>query len=139
MEGEFQVSHGQVIAIDGKTVRRSHDRTIGNDAIHRVSAWASTNGMALGQCKVDVKSNEITAIPELLRVLDVSGCIVTIDAMGCQKKSTQTIRDEKADYSLHVKENQGNLYTDGQDWFAYADKVGFAGLNRTYHKRARAN
>jgi predicted transposase YbfD/YdcC len=134
VEGVFQVSDGQVIAIDGKTVRRSHDKTIGKDAIHMVSAWASTNGIALGQCKVDDKSNEITAIPELLRVLDVSGCIVTIDAMGCQKKIAQTIRDEKADYILHVKENQGNLYQDVQDWFAYADKVHFSGINSTYHK-----
>jgi predicted transposase YbfD/YdcC len=134
VDGVFQVSDGQVIAIDGKTVRRSHDRTIGKDAIHMVSAWASTNGIALGQRKVDAKSNEITAIPELLRVLEVSNCIVTIDAMGCQKKIAQTIRDEKADYILHVKENQGNLYQDLQDWFAYADKVHFAGINSTYHK-----
>ena len=134
VEGVFQISQGQVIAIDGKTVRRSHDRTIGKDAIHMVSAWASANGIAWGQCKVDDKSNEITAIPELLRVLDVSGCIVTIDAMGCQKKIAQTIRDEKADYILHVKENQGNLYQDLQDWFAYADKVHFAGINSTYHQ-----
>ena len=99
-----------------------------------VSAWASTNGIVLGQCKVDAKSNEITAIPELLRVVDVSNCIVTIDAMGCQKDIAQTIRDEKADYILSVKDNQGNLYHDIQDWFAYADKIGFAGMNSTYYK-----
>jgi len=81
----FRVTKGQVVAMDGKTARRSHDQTIGQAALHRVSAWASQTGIALGQRKVDDKSNEITAIPELLRVLDVSGCTVTIDAMGCQK------------------------------------------------------
>jgi predicted transposase YbfD/YdcC len=115
VEQVFRVTKGQVVAIDGKTVRRSHDRTIGKDAIHMVSAWASENGLVLGQCKVDEKSNEITAIPELLRVLDVNGCIVTIDAMGCQTKIAQAIRDEKADYVLRVKANQGNLHQDLQD------------------------
>lgn len=98
VERVFRVTGGQVIAIDGKTARRSHDQSIGKDAIHMVSAWANTNGITLGQRKVDDKSNEITAIPELLRLLNVAGCIVTIDAMGCQKSIAQTIRDEKADY-----------------------------------------
>jgi hypothetical protein len=97
VESVFRVTKGQVIAIDGKTSRGSHDQAIGQDAIHLVSAWASANGIALGQRKVDDKSNEITAIPELLTLLDVSGCIVTIDAMGCQTQIAQTIRDEKAD------------------------------------------
>jgi predicted transposase YbfD/YdcC len=134
VSGVFQVSKGQVIAIDGKTARRSHERTIGKDAIHMVSAWATRNGIALGQCKVDARSNEITAIPELLRVLDVSDCVVTIDAIGCQKEIAQTIRDEKADYVLRVKENQGNLYQDIAEWFAYADEVQFVGMNSTYHE-----
>jgi predicted transposase YbfD/YdcC len=99
-----------------------------------VSAWASGNGIVLGQRKVDDKSNEITAIPELLRVLDVAGCIVTIDAMGCQKGIAQTIRDEKADYVLRVKDNQGKLHQDLQDWFAYADKVQFTNMSSTYHE-----
>ncbi len=128
----FRVTEGQVVAIDGKTVRRSHDRTIGKDAIHMVSAWASESGLVLGQRKVDDKSNEITAIPELLRLLDVSGCIVTIDAMGCQTKITQAIRDEKADYVLRVKANQGHLYQDIQDWFAHADQVNFEGMTSDY-------
>jgi hypothetical protein len=97
----FQVTKGQVIAIDGKTSRGSHDKSIGKDAIHLVNAWASANGIALGQRKVDDKSNEITAIPERLRLLDVSGCIVTIDAMGCQTKIAQTIRDQQADSVDH--------------------------------------
>lgn len=134
VESVFRVTKGQVIAIDGKTARRSHDKTIGKDAIHMVSAWASTNGIVLGQRKIDDKSNEITAIPQLLRLLDVSGCIVTIDAMGCQTKIAQAIRDEKADYVLRVKDNQGNLHQDLQDWFAYADQVDFASMESSYHE-----
>lgn len=132
VEGVFAATRGQVIPIDGKTVRRSHDKTIGKDAIHMVSAWASETGIVLGQRKADDKSNEITAIPELLRLLDVAGCIVTIDAMGCQKSIAQVIRDEKADYVLRVKDNQGNLHQDLQDWFAYADQIQFANLRHTY-------
>ena len=134
IEGVFTVTQGQVIAIDGKTVRRSHDRTIGRDAIHIVSAWASANGITLGQRKVDDKSNEITAIPELLDLLNVTGCIVTIDAMGCQKKIAQKIRDEKADYVFSLKENQGKFLQDVQDWFAHADQVNFAGMTHDYHE-----
>lgn len=132
VEGVFSATRGQVVAVDGKTVRRSHHKTIGKDAIHMVSAWANQTGIVLGQRKVADKSNEITAIPELLRVLDVSGCIVTIDAMGCQKAIAQTIRDEKADYVLRVKDNQEHLHQDLRDWFAYADQVHYAGILHTY-------
>jgi len=132
VEGVFRVSRGQVIAIDGKTVRRSHDRTIGQDAIHMVNAWATHNGIALGQWQTDAKSNEITAIPPLLRQLNVAGCIVTIDAMGAQTKIAQAIRDEKADYVLRVKDNQGHLHQDLQDWFAHADNVQFADMQHSY-------
>lgn len=132
VEGVFSATRGQVVAVDGKTMRRSHDKSIGKEAIHMVSAWASATGIVLGQRKVDAKSNEITAIPELLRVLDVAGCIVTIDAMGCQTAIAQAIRDEKADYVLRVKANQGNLQQDIQDWFAYADRVQFANMQHTY-------
>ena len=134
VERVFTVTEGQVIAIDGKTARRSHDKSIGKDAIHMVSAWAHHNGITLGQRKVDDKSNEITAIPELLRLLDVTGCIVTIDAIGCQKSIAQTIRDEKADYVLRVKDNQGHLYQDLDDWFAYADQVHFQNMQHDYHQ-----
>jgi predicted transposase YbfD/YdcC len=134
IERVFSVTKGQVIAIDGKTVRRSHDKTIGKDAIHMVSAWANTNGITLGQRKVDDKSNEITAIPELLRLLNVAGCIVTIDAMGCQKKIAQAIRDEKADYVLRVKDNQGHLHQDIAEWFAYADEVQFRDMRHDYYE-----
>ena len=115
-------------------MRRSHDKTIGKDAIHMVSAWASANGITLGQRKVDAKSNEITAIPELLEMLNVTGCIVTIDAMGCQKKIAQKIWDGKADYVLSLKDNQGHLLQDVQDWFAHADQVNFAGMTHDYHE-----
>jgi predicted transposase YbfD/YdcC len=132
IERVFTVTKGQVIAIDGKTVRRSHDKTIGKDAIHLVNAWASANGITLGQRKTEDKSNEITAIPELLRLLNVAGCIVTIDAMGCQTKIAQAIRDEKADYVLRVKDNQGHLYQDIAEWFAYADEVQFRNMAHDY-------
>lgn len=134
VESVFQVTKGQVIAIDGKTSRGSHDKSIGKDAIHLVNAWASTNGIALGQRKVADKSNEITAIPELLRLLDVSGCIVTIDAMGCQTKIAQTIRDGKADYILQVKDNQRKLKQDLVDWFAYGDSQQFAQMTMDFHQ-----
>ena len=107
-----QVEAKQVVAIDGKTLRRSHDKGGGHAAIHMVSAWASANRLVLGQCKVDEKSNEITAIPELLRALELHGCLVTIDAMGCQTEITDLIVEQGADYLLQLKKNQGNLYDD---------------------------
>ena len=103
---------GEVIAVDGKTIRRSYDRASNQAALHMVSAWASENGLALGQVKTADKSNEITAIPELLEVLNVSGCIVTIDAMGCQQDITEAITDAGADYVLALKGNQGELRAD---------------------------
>lgn len=108
---------GEVVAIDGKTLRRSYDRESNKAALHMVSAWASENGMALGQVKTEEKSNEITAIPELLEVLNVSGCIVTIDAMGCQKAITEAIMDQGADYVLALKDNQGELRADTEALF----------------------
>jgi len=108
---------GEVVAIDGKTLRRSYDRESNKAPLHMVSAWASENGMVLGQVKTGEKSNEITAIPELLKVLNVSGCIVTIDAMGCQKAITKAITDEGADYVLALKDNQGELRADTEAIF----------------------
>jgi predicted transposase YbfD/YdcC len=139
VEAVFRVTKGQVIAIDGKTVRRSHDQTIGKEAIHIVSAWASLNGVVLGQRKVDAKSNEITAIPELLRLLDVSGCLVTIDALGCQKKIARAIRDAQADYLLRVKDNQASLHQDLANWFAYGDQQRFAQMNMDYAETVDKN
>ena len=109
-----------VIAIDGKTVRRSHDRASNKAAIHMVSAWGQANGLVLGQVKVDDKSNEITAIPRLLEQLDVRGCIVTIDAMGCQKEIAARIRERGGHYVLTAKENQHNLLNDIQEGFRHA-------------------
>lgn len=105
-----QVTAGQVVAIDGKTLRRSYDRRSAKAAIHMVSAWATHNRVVLGQLKTEEKSNEITAIPELLKVLDVSGCIVTIDAMGCQKAIAQQIVAQEGAYVLALKQNHETLY-----------------------------
>ncbi len=108
---------GQVVALDGKTLRRSHDRTVGKQAIHMVSAWAASSNLVLGQIKTDEKSNEITAIPALLDMLSLSGCIVTIDAMGCQRDIAQKILDRDADYVLAVKQNQPSLYRKTRELF----------------------
>lgn len=111
-----QLSQGEVVSIDGKAIRGS--RQADNKAIvHMVSAWASENSLVLGQRKVDGKSNEITAIPQLLRVLELSGTVVTIDAMGCQRSIAQQIVAQKADYILAVKENQAHLLEDIRDSF----------------------
>jgi predicted transposase YbfD/YdcC len=109
---------GQVIAVDGKQLRRSHNRETGKAAIYMVSAWATQNQLVLGQTKVADKSNEITAIPVLLRLLDISGCIVTIDAIGTQTEIAETIMAGGGDYLLAVKENQGHLFKDLQSFFA---------------------
>ncbi|NOZ73481.1 MAG: ISAs1 family transposase [Chloroflexi bacterium] len=102
----------EVIALDGKKLRRSYAKEDDKAAIHMVSAWASANRLVLGQRKVDEKSNEITAIPELLRALDIRGCIVTIDAMGCQTTIAELIVEGEGDYLLALKGNQGNLHED---------------------------
>jgi predicted transposase YbfD/YdcC len=111
------ITEGQVIAADGKALRRSHDRNLGKKALYMVSAWASESGLVLGQRKVDDKSNEITAVPELLEMLELSGCIVTLDAIHCQTETVETIIDKKADYVLPVKENQPKLLACLQDLF----------------------
>ncbi len=124
----------QIISVDGKQLRRSHDRSLGKDAIGMVSAWATANHLVLGQRKIKDKSNEITAIPQLLRVLELAGCIVTIDAIGCQTKIAETIVQQKADYLLAVKENQGQLYQEVQDLFAGCREVGFRDVPHDYCK-----
>ena len=112
------IIQGQIVNIDGKCLRGSDDQKLGKRAIYMVSAWAEANEIVLGQRKVNEKSNEITAIPELLKLLAVSGCIVTIDAMGTQTNIAKTIREAKADYVLSVKENQGHLFEDISVLFA---------------------
>ena len=107
-----EMSSGQMVALDGKKLRRSQDRSHQRHGIWMVSAWVSDNRLVLGQRKVDEKSNEITAIPERLAALDITGCVVTIDAMGTQTAIAQQIVEAQADYLLPVKENQGTLYED---------------------------
>jgi len=111
------LAEGEVIAIDGKTIRNSNDDTSSKSAIHLVSAYASENRICLGQEAVHEKSNEITAIPKLLEILTIKGCIVTIDAMGCQKKIAKDIIGKGADYILMVKDNQKNLKIQIEDSF----------------------
>jgi predicted transposase YbfD/YdcC len=112
------IVQGQIINIDGKQLRGSKDKVLGKRAIYMVSAWAEENELVLGQRKVDEKSNEITAIPELLKMLALSGCIVTIDAIGTQTNIAKTIVEAEADYVLSVKENQGHLSEDVSVLFA---------------------
>jgi predicted transposase YbfD/YdcC len=125
---------GQVIAIDGKVLRRSHDQGIGKAAIDMVSAWATANHMVLGQVKVDEKSNEITAIPQLLQALEISGCIITIDAMGCQTEIAAEIIEQEADYVLALKDNQGQLFEDVQLLFADLENSTYQAYAHDYDK-----
>jgi len=130
-----QLAAQQGIAIDGKTLRRSHDAAEGQSAISMVSAWATANRLVLGQLKVDDKSNEIKAIPELLRVLELSGCIVTIDAIGCQTDIAETIVARGGDYLLAVKGNQAGLHQELQDLFADAASLRFKGVVHDHCKQ----
>jgi len=107
----------QVVAIDGKTSRHSYDKASNKAAIHMVSAWAADNRLVLGQIKTEAKSNEITAIPELLKVLELTGSIVTIDAMGCQKAIVSQIVEKGGDYVISLKGNQGNLHKEVKSFF----------------------
>ena len=111
------ISGGQLVAIDGKTLRRSFDTASGKTAIHMISAWATANQISLGQVVTDAKSNEITAIPKLLDMLELSGCLVTIDAMGCQTAIAEKIVERGADYLLAVKGNQPTLEQGIADYF----------------------
>lgn len=111
------LSEGEIIAIDGKRVRRSLDKASNKSAIHMVSAWAHENRLVLGQVKVDDKSNEITAIPKLLEKLNITGAVVTLDAMGCQRSIAEQIVRQGGDYVLSLKGNQGELHKDIIDWF----------------------
>lgn len=110
-------TRGQVVPIDGKTLRRSFDAAGGRSPLHLVSAWAAENRLVLGAIPVDAKSNEITAIPKLLEILELTGAIVTIDAMGCQKEVAAKVRVRGADYVLAVKDNQPHLHEDLSEHF----------------------
>lgn len=124
---------GKIIALDGKTLRRSFDKASGKAALHMVSAWATDNHMLLGQTGVDEKSNEITAIPKLLEMLEISGALVTIDAMGCQTEIAAQIVDQGADYCLAVKSNQPTLHDGIVSHFQKHIEDDFAGTKVRRH------
>lgn len=124
---------GKVIALDGKSLRRSFDKATGKGPLHMVSAWAVEAGIALGQVKTSKKSNEITAIPDLLNMLELSGAIITIDAMGCQKKIASKIIDKNADYVLALKRNHAELHDEVKALFQIADKREFKDMPHDSH------
>ena len=118
----------------GKTLRRSYDASTSKAAIHMVSAWSCANKVVLGQVKTAEKSNEITAIPELLEILEIKGCIVTIDAMGCQEKIAQAIINKKADYIFSLKGNHSKLHTDVESFFKTSHENNFHDIKYDFHE-----
>jgi predicted transposase YbfD/YdcC len=133
MQAVVDAGRGKLVAIDGKALRHSFDTAKGKSAIHLVSAWASANHLLLGQVAVSDKSNEITAIPELLRLLDLQGALVTIDAMGCQRQIAAEVVAAGGDYVLAVKENQPTLYADVERVFLDGLEDDFAGREHRHH------
>lgn len=133
------LSPGQVVAIDGKTVRRSHDRSRGQAALHLVSAWAAENRLVLGQVAVRDKSNEITAIPALLDLLLLAGTVVTIDAMGCQHEIAKRITSAGGDYVLAVKDNQPKLSQEVRWLFSHVDHPDYPRLLHDQHQSTEKN
>ena len=129
-----EVTAGQLVAIDGKTLPQSFEKADAKSAIHIVSAWATANPIGLGQVVVDQKSNEITAIPKLLELLDVSGCLVSIDAMGCQVEIAGKIIEAKADYVLAVKANQPTLHEGIESFFLDQMEDDFARVKVSRHE-----
>lgn len=130
---------GDIVAIDGKTLRRSFDHAASKGAIHMVSAWANANRLVLGQLKVDDKSNEITAIPKLLRMLELEGAIVTTDAMGCQKEIARTIIEQGADYVLALRDNHPTLHGEAQLFFDDIKANRFDHVSCDYHRTVDAD
>ncbi len=129
-----EATQGEVIALDGKTLRHSFDAATGQAALHLVSAWASENGLVLGQLKVEGKSNEITALPALLKLLDIKGCVVTMDAMGCQKELAKQVIQQGGDYVLCLKGNQESLHAEVQYFFAEAQKMDWRDVPYRYQE-----
>lgn len=125
---------GEVIAVDGKTSKGSRDRKRHRTALHMVSAWATANRLVLGQEATEEKSNEITVIPKLLGLLELKGCSVTLDAMGCQRAIAEQIIDQQGDYVLGVKGNQGSLHEAVTDFFRTAEAAGYAGVSYAYEE-----
>lgn len=138
-EGLREALGGQFINLDGKTLRCSHDYASGKTAIQMVSAWAGANHLVLGQLKVEGGSNEITAIPELLKILSLAGCIVTIDAMGTQKEIAADIRHQEADYVLALKNNQKWLYEGVEESFKEGMKTNFKDIEHDYYQTIEKN
>lgn len=134
-----ELTRGQVIALDGKQLRGSQESETGRNAIYMVSAWASENQLVLGQQKVEEKSNEITAIPQLLKILEIEGCIITIDAIGTQTKIAEMILERGGDYLLAVKENQGRLFEDMQYIFEVDKQYNFNDAPYQYAKTVNKN
>jgi predicted transposase YbfD/YdcC len=134
LAGVAQATAGRVVAIDGKTLRHSFDTASAKAAIHLVSAWASHNHLLLGQVKTEAKSNEITAIPSLLKLLELQGCIITIDAMGCQKAIARQITTQEADYVLALKENHLTAYEEVSTFLDTAVAGGFGRYPYDYHE-----
>jgi predicted transposase YbfD/YdcC len=135
----YELTQGQVIAIDGKQLRGSKDKANGREAINLVSAWASANQLVLGQMKVSEGSNEIKAIPQLLQMLDLNGCLVTIDAIGTQTEIAKQIVEQGGDYLLAAKENQGQLYEDLDNLFQLERQQNFQQSPFTYAKKVNKN
>lgn len=135
VESIVETVGAQVIPIDGKTLKGSYDRGLGKTALHLVSAWSSEYRLVLGQVKVTDKSNEITAIPALLELLDIAGCIITIDAMGTQTAIASQIFKAKADYVLALKGNHPTLHAQVQDWFEQRLAYGFEEITNSYDER----
>jgi len=133
-----EATGAQVIPIDGKSVKGSYDRSKKQSALHLVSAWASSHRLLLGQVKVENKSNEITAIPALLQLLDITGCIITIDAMGTQTEIVEQIVTKGADYILSLKANHPTLYAQVKAWFEFAQSKSFEGIEHSYDQRVEA-
>ena len=129
-----EATGGKLIGIDGKALRRSLSRKSGKAMLHLVTAWASENGLTLGQVACEEKSNEITAIPELLKLLSLKGSTVTIDAMGCQKEIAAQIREQKGHYVLALKGNQSGLQEDVQELFVEAIDTDFAERKHDIHE-----
>jgi predicted transposase YbfD/YdcC len=133
MKGLSRATDGQLVALDGKTIRRSMDSASDQKPLHVVSAWAAEQHFCLGQIAVDAKSNEITAIPQLLKLLELKGALITIDAMGCQKEIARAIIKQKADYCLAVKGNQEHLYQDIVAHFETCLETDFANVEHDEH------
>ena len=133
MEAVAQVTEGELLNIDGKTLRGAKEAGNARSLIHMVSVWSASQHLVLGQSKVSEKSNEITAIPALLEMLAIRGCLVSIDAMGCQTEIAKTIVEQGAQYVLALKGNQGDLYTDVAQLFTAARKQNFRNIEHQFH------